>query len=111
VSSGTLVSNLKIFTEGNYISSSWRPTAENVIIASKGNISITGLGGSGLTGILYAPYGKVTFSGAFFTGMVIARDGFDVTSGGTTVTFRGIENYISDPADYPFKPDEVIIQY
>lgn len=111
VSSGILVSNLKIFTEGNYSSSSWRPTAENVIIVSKGNISITGLGGSGLTGILYAPYGKVTFSGAFFTGMVIARDGFDVTSGGTKITFRGIENYISDPADYPFKPDEVIIQY
>lgn len=110
VSSGILVSNLKIFTEGNYSSSSWRPTAENVIIVSKGNISITGLGESGLTGILYAPYGKVTFSGAFFTGMVIAKEGF-FAGGGTDVTFRKIDELISDPADYPFKPDEVIIQY
>jgi hypothetical protein len=43
--------------------------------------------------------------------MVIARDGFFVTSGGTTVTFRGIENYIASADDYPFKPDEQIIQY
>lgn len=113
VSSGTLVSGLKIYTEGNYNSSAWRPTAENVIIVSKGNISITGMGGSDLSGVLYAPYGKVTFNGRSFTGTVIARDGFDVTSGGTTVTSRGIENYIANPDDYPFKLDEQIkiIQY
>jgi len=111
VPSGALVSGLKIYTEGDYISSVWRPTADNVIIVSKGNISITKLGGSGLSGILYAPYGKVTFNGGSFTGMVIARDGFFVTSGGTTVTFRGIENYIASADDYPFKPDEQIIQY
>lgn len=111
LSSGALVSGLKIFSQGSYVSSSWRPTANNVIIVSKGDIRITGLGASGLTGVLYAPYGKVTFNGGFFTGLVIARDGFFVTSGGTTVTFQGIENYISSPDDYPFLPDESIIQY
>lgn len=111
VSSGQLASGLKIYTEGDYISSTWRPTANNVIIASKGNISITKMGGSALSGVLYAPYGKVTFEGGSFTGMVIARDGFFVTSGGTTVTFRGIENYIASADDYPFKPDQQIIQY
>ncbi len=111
VSSGALASGLKIYTEGDYISATWRPTANNVIIVSKEDISITKMGGSGLSGVLYAPYGKVTFEGGSFTGMVIARDGFFVTSGGTTVTFRGIENYIPNPDDYPFKPDQQIIQY
>ena len=113
VSSGALVSELKIYTEGDYNSSTWRPTAENVIIVSKGNISITGMGGSNLSGVLYAPYGKVTFNGGSFTGTVIAKDGFSVTSGGSTVTSLGIENYIANPDDYPFKLDEQtkIIQY
>lgn len=100
--SGLLTDGLKIFAD-SYTSNIYRPTAENVIIVAKdGDITITGLGGSGLTGVLYAPKGKVTFSGSFFQGLVIARDGFDVTSGGTTVTFRNIDSYISDPSDYPF---------
>jgi len=33
---------------------------------------------------------------------VIARDGFFVTSGGTTVVFRNIDHYISNPDEYPF---------
>jgi hypothetical protein len=63
---------------------------------------LTGLGGSGVTGVLFAPNGKVTFNGGFFEGVVIARDGFFVTSGGTQVTFRNIAEYFSDPNDYPF---------
>lgn len=102
VSGGTLNSNMKIFAD-SYTSSSWRPTIDNVIIVAKdGDITITGLGESGIRGVFYAPKGKVTFNGLFLEGLVIARDGFFVTSGGTTVTFKGIENYISNPADYPF---------
>jgi hypothetical protein len=100
-SSGILVDDLKIFAD-SYVSNSWRPAAEDVVIVSKGDISITGLGGSGLTGVLFAPYGKVTFNGGFFTGTVIARDGFNVTSGGTTVTFKSIEDFFDDnPEDIP----------
>ncbi|RSD33940.1 MAG: PDK repeat-containing protein, partial [Methanohalophilus sp.] len=37
-----------------------------------------------------------------FKGIVIARDGFEVTSGGSEVTFKNIDQYITDPEDYPF---------
>ena len=56
-----------------------------------------------MTGVLFAPNGKVTFNGASFEGLVIAKDGFYVTSGGTTVTFKSIENYISDAKDFPLQ--------
>ena len=77
---------MKIFAD-SYSSNVWRPTANNVtIVARNGDITITGMGGSGVTGIFFAPNGKVTFKGGFLEGVVIARDGFFVESGGTTVT-------------------------
>jgi PKD repeat protein len=101
LSGGDLTSGIKIFTSG-YSSTKYRNTAENVVIvASKGDITITGLGGSGVTGVLFAPNGKVTFEGGFFEGVVIARDGFFVTSGGTKVTFVNFAKYFSSPDDYP----------
>ena len=102
VSSGALTSNLKIFAD-SYSSTSYRPSAYNVtIIARNGDIKLTNLGGSGVTGVLFAPYGKVTFDGGFFEGVVIARDGFFVTSGGVDVTFRNFAYYFANPDDYPF---------
>ncbi len=102
VPGGPLANNLKIYAD-SYSSSTWVTDATNVIIvAANGDISLTNLGGSGVTGVLFAPKGKVTFSGAYFTGVVIARDGFYVTSGGTTVRFKNLDEYVSDPSDYPF---------
>ncbi|MDD1691449.1 MAG: PKD domain-containing protein [Methanoregula sp.] len=102
VSSGPLTDNLKIFAS-SYTSSSWTSSVNDVvIIASTGDISITGLGGSGIRGVLFAPNGRVTYNGGFFEGVVIARDGFDVTSGGTTVTFKNLDTYFSSADDYPF---------
>ncbi|GAB6285924.1 MAG: hypothetical protein STSR0009_21250 [Methanoregula sp.] len=102
VSGGTLTDYKKIYAS-SYSSSSWNPGASNVIIvATSGDITITGFGGSTLTGVLFAPNGKVTFNGERFEGLVIARDGFDVTSGGTEVIFRNLDMYVSDPDDYPF---------
>jgi PKD repeat protein len=99
---GDLTSGIKIFS-GSYSSTKSKNTAENVVIvASQGDITITGLGGNGVTGVLFAPYGKVTFEGGFFEGVVIARDGFFVTSGGTKVTFVNFAKYFSSPDDYPF---------
>jgi PKD repeat protein len=101
-SGGSLTSSMKIFAD-SYSSTSWMPSAYNVIIvASNGDITLTGLGGSTVTGVLYAPNGKVTFSGASFEGVVLARDGFYVTSGGTQVTFRNLDQYISSSENYPF---------
>ncbi|ACA59473.1 hypothetical protein Daud_0961 [Candidatus Desulforudis audaxviator MP104C] len=101
VSGGALTSGIKIYAD-NYSSTAWRPTAHNVVIVSKGDITITRLGGSGVSGVLYAPNGRVTFEGEFFEGVVIARDGFFVTRGGTTVTFKHINTFFSSVADYPF---------
>ena len=101
LSGGDLTSGIKIFS-GSYSSTKSKNTAENVVIvASQGDISITGLGGNGVTGVLIAPYGKVTFEGEFFEGVVIARDGFFVTRGGTKVTFVNFAKYFSSPDDYP----------
>nr|WP_320161734.1 PKD domain-containing protein [uncultured Methanoregula sp.] len=102
VTSGLLASNLKIFAD-SYSSTSWMPSATNVvIIARNGDITLTGLGGSSVSGVLFAPNGRVTFEGGSFTGVVIARDGFDCISGGTLVTFTNLEDYFSSSADYPF---------
>ena len=101
-SGGTLASNLKVFAD-SYSSTSYQPTATNVVIvAANGDITLTGLGSSGVTGVLYAPNGKVTFDGGSFTGVVIARDGFFVTSGGTTITFTNLASYFGSQDDYPF---------
>jgi PKD repeat protein len=99
VSDETLTDNLKIFASG--YSSSGKSANNVIIIASNGDISITG-GGIEVTGIFFAPKGKVTFNGNSLEGVVIARDGFFVTSGGTTVNFKNLENYISAPDAYPF---------
>ena len=59
-----------------------------------------------VTGVLFAPNGRVTFHGSYFEGVVIARDGFYVDYG-TDVEFRNIANYISDPENYPFGNDSL----
>ncbi|MFD2706172.1 hypothetical protein [Salibacterium lacus] len=82
-------------------------TYSNAVIVSKGDITISS-GGLSFSGFLYAPNGEVTFNGGSFEGTVITRDGFHVTSGGTNVTFRSIENYIDDPADYPFQNGGIV---
>ncbi|MFA7198994.1 MAG: type IV pilin [Methanoculleus sp.] len=103
VSGGTLTNGVKIFAD-NY---SYTPTggdlwAENVVvIARDGDIDI-GKGGAKVTGVFFAPNGKMTFHGDSLEGVVIARDGFFVTSGGTDVTFRNINEYITNSTDYPF---------
>ncbi len=56
-----------------------------------------------MTGVLFAPNGRVTFNGDHFEGVVIAKDGFYVTSGGTDVEFRNIAYYIRNQEDYPFE--------
>jgi prepilin-type N-terminal cleavage/methylation domain-containing protein len=99
VSGGSLVSGIKIFTNSYSFSNS--ATYINVVIVSKGDINLSG-GNLKLTGVLFAPNGKVTFDGSSFEGVVIAKNGFLVTSGGSTVTFKNISNYIPNISNYPF---------
>nr|WP_319377688.1 type IV pilin [uncultured Methanoregula sp.] len=101
-SGGTLTDNMKIIADSGYTSSSWSSSATNiVIIARNGDITLN-QGWGYITGVLYAPNGKVTYDGGDFQGLVIARDGFYVTHGGTTVTFKNLGDYFSSSADYPF---------
>ncbi|NLZ30403.1 MAG: hypothetical protein GX885_06645 [Methanomicrobiales archaeon] len=99
---GLLTSGMKIYAD-SYSSTSWRPSATDVIIIARdGDITITGMGSSDVTGIFFAPEGRVTFNGGNLEGVVIARDGLFVESGGTKVTFKNISDYIPNPDDYPF---------
>ena len=100
-SSGYLESNLKIFADSYSSEVSRNPVHNVVIVANNGDISITG-NEQLVTGVFFAPKGKVIFGGNSLEGVVIARDGFFVTSGGTQVTFKNIEEYIANPEDYPF---------
>ena len=98
VTSGALADNIKIFASGNYSSTG---SASNVIIVSNGNITI-GSGSNVISGVIFAPNGSVSFGGESFTGFAIAKDGFYVTRGGSTVTLKSISTYIPNTADYPF---------
>ncbi|NVO65949.1 type IV pilin [Methanofollis tationis] len=107
VSGGALTDGIRIYADSydapGYSPPTWSSTANNiVIIARSGDITLKNMGDRRVTGVFYAPNGKVTFEGTSLEGVVIARDGFFVTSGGTTVVFRNIEEYISNPDDYPF---------
>lgn len=97
---GALEDNKKIFAS-SYTSTSGISASDVIIIAYDGDILITG-GWSAVTGVFFAPKGKVTFNGGSLEGVVIARDGFFATHDGSTVTFRNIKEYISNPEDYPF---------
>ncbi|NSW89336.1 MAG: hypothetical protein HPY74_01415 [Firmicutes bacterium] len=103
VSGGPLTDGKKIFSSTNYTNTNWQD-CENVIIVSKRDITLGGW--RTVTGLLFAPNGKVTFTGARFEGIVIARDGFYVTSGGTTVVSRNIEEFIPNIEDLPFEVGE-----
>ncbi|WP_066063780.1 prepilin-type N-terminal cleavage/methylation domain-containing protein [Neobacillus soli] len=99
VNDSILGNNKKIYTNGL---STLTGSGKNMIIVSKGNININEGWSGGVTGVLYAPNGKVTFNGGSFEGLIIARDGFEVSSGGTNVSFKAISTYIKNIQDYPF---------
>ncbi|PKL63508.1 MAG: hypothetical protein CVV31_00205 [Methanomicrobiales archaeon HGW-Methanomicrobiales-2] len=101
-SSGPLTDGVKIFADSYSYTPSGDLQAENVIvIAENGDIRIEKYGGL-VTGVFFAPNGKVTFIGDSLEGVVIARDGLFINSWGTDVTFKNLEEYVSNSDDYPF---------
>ncbi|PKG32788.1 PKD domain-containing protein [Methanoregula sp.] len=96
-----LSSNTKIYSASSYTSTVAGTVSNVIVVAADGDITLSG-GGSHVSGILFAPKGRVTFSGDSFEGVVIARDGLYVPSGGTDITFRDLSDYVAVPADYPF---------
>ncbi len=102
VPGGALTDGVKIFADSYSYTPSGDLRADNVVvIAEKGDIRIEKYGGS-VTGVFFAPNGKVTFTGDSLEGVVIARDGLFINSWGTDVTFKNLNQYISNPTDYPF---------
>lgn len=104
---GDLMEGIRIFSQNDYSTSErWYyglNNATNIVIVSKeGDIELNSFWNVPVKGVLFAPNGKVTFTGRNFEGLVIARDGFYVPSGSSQITFKNIEEYISDPEDYPF---------
>ncbi len=96
-----LTSNTKIYSSSSYTSTVAGTVSNVIVVAANGDITLSG-GGSQVSGILFAPNGRVTLSGDAFEGVIIARDGLYVPSGGTDITFKDLDDYVADPADYPF---------
>ncbi|WP_078381918.1 prepilin-type N-terminal cleavage/methylation domain-containing protein [Sutcliffiella halmapala] len=98
--------NMKLYGNtinvGPSINGQYVNTFNNVTLVSKGDIKVEG-GDLRMTGVLFAPNGKVTFHGESFEGLVISKEGFFVTRGGSTVTFKNIEHYIKNVQDFPFQ--------
>jgi len=96
-----LSSNTKIYSPFGYTSALIGTVSNVIIVAADGDITLMG-GGSHVSGVLFAPKGRVTIAGDSFEGVIIARDGLYVPSGGTDITFKDLEDYIADTEDYPF---------
>lgn len=97
-----LENGMKIFAK-RYENANYMSSAENVIIVSQGDIIIGNMGGATLSGLLFAPNGKVEFTGGHFNGMIIAKNGFYFYNGGGTVQYKSITNYIKDNNDFPLQ--------
>jgi PKD repeat protein len=106
VPSGSLTDNLRIYAPSYVGTFSWWPNPppyeDVIIIAHSGDITIPEMGSEKITGVLFAPFGKVTVEGAQFEGVVLARDGFYMTKGGSHVVFTNLDDFFDDEEDWPF---------
>lgn len=106
VPSGPLTNDLKIYAPSYVGTYSWWPNPppyeDVIIIAHSGDITIPEMGSEKITGVLFAPFGKVTVEGARFEGVVLARDGFYMTKGGSFVVFTNLDDFFDDEEDWPF---------
>lgn len=100
-SGGALSNGKKIFATSHY-KDHLSENVKNVVVVSKGDITITSNWNS-VSGVLFAPNGKVTYEGPVFEGVVIARDGFFVTNGGSEVRYKNVENFFRDESEFPFE--------
>lgn len=99
---GNLSNGNRIYSPGNFKLDNWQSNKTNVVIISKGDIELNNFGGSELTGILFAPQGKVTFKGGAFKGIVITRDGFS-TGSNPSITYMNVKEFIKENDPIPFQ--------
>lgn len=94
--------NIRLDSHHNSEAGKYVDTFTDFIIVSKGDIHIGANSWiNKFSGLLLAPNGKVTFNGSSFEGIVIAKDGFHVNSGGTRVEYRHIDEYIKGLSEFP----------
>ncbi|HHV95286.1 MAG TPA: prepilin-type N-terminal cleavage/methylation domain-containing protein [Clostridiaceae bacterium] len=106
-----LVDNIKIFSKDDCSYSPYWSNEQgknitefnNIVIVSKGDINLKRGDIKVNNAFLYAPFGKVTFEGNSFTGIVIARDGFEVKQGSAEVEFKTLEECFNNSSEYPFQ--------
>lgn len=101
-SSGSTASNNMKYYGGTFSFPTWG-NYSNVIIASTGDVNITG--SVSVSGLIVAPNAgsKVTISSSGpFTGVIIADE--IAISGSASVTFVSIADYFNHIDDYPFEP-------
>ncbi len=95
--------NAKVFAD-NYTSSGWQAALPgNITIVSKGDIIINDK--ESLTGVLIAPNGRVVLNqgGSTFSGVVMTKDGFFFTSGGSTLNAMKLSDFYNNPSEMPFE--------
>lgn len=103
---GGLADGQKVFSKNGYAFSntgSQNKYEDVIIVAENGDITLSNH--INLSGVLIAPNGKVSFDSGSFEGVVIARDGFYVTNGGTSVQYNNIQHYIHNEDHFPFDPN------
>ena len=99
-SSITISSNQKIYSSSSAKIENWSKL-DNIVIVSKGDVSLTT--GWDSSGVIIAPYGKVSFYGSSFTGLILSKNGFELQWGGKKVFFKNINEFFINREDIPFK--------
>lgn len=87
----------------NYVSSHHTSPEGNIVIVSKGDITINGW--RDITGFLFAPNGTVNLDIANFTGIIISKDGIIWRQGGAHFYAQKLSDIFTNEADYPFNVD------
>lgn len=85
---GSIPDRAKMLVD-NYKNTNWQDIKGQVTIVSKGDIILRG--GSGFTGALIAPNGKVEYSGdGTFNGVIISKNEISLPKGGNNFEFKSL---------------------
>ena len=103
IENGYLDDNVKIISTNTLNRSTTNEDAKNMIIVSlEGDINLSS-NWNEMSGLLYAPQGKITLNGiSSFEGIAIAKNGVFYPTGGSEFVFIDIKDLIPDENDFPF---------
>lgn len=109
VENGTLGVDRKIVSQWGYSKASTREPEKDVVIVSLDGDIVLDLNNKSISGILYAPKGRVEINnGKSFTGLIISKEKFSYNKSGFEVTFKSMAEFtgpgllFESSSDYPF---------